>query len=163
MTNPSAMKTTKKKTMTKHLLLLCIFHFFDSLLTMWSLFLVCWWYHCDYITTTYPFCVNPVNMYKQNSLPGEYCCTSRVNAAISTVCENITSARNRYLGEASEGCYYYCENYIRVPYPTPTRTFMPSPIPTLEPTPARTYMKLSVKCQPTAKVNNLAFLTALLQ
>ena len=157
------MKTTKKKTMTKHLLLHRIFHFFDSLLTMWLLFLVCGLYCSGFakafnrgvrdklmimegaktigVTSSdnYLMCLN----YEERdniTKPGYWCQSTTVKVSLDN---NLNKTTSLYIGSLDN--YYYCLNYIIMPNIT------------------RTHAKLSVKYQTPAKINNLAFLTALLQ
>ena len=164
------MKTTKKKTMTKRLLLLRIFHFFDSLLTMWSLFLVCVVYlsnnfYCSWfkvlgIQESYDHTRNAVINYLDSPFkilcmdyeitdeitkPGYWCRTTSHVTIMSSFYDEPT---NLYIGYDSYQ-YWWCLDYKYMPNITRTQ--------------AKTRAKLSVKYQTPAKINNLAYLIALLQ
>ena len=150
--------------MNKRFVLL-VFSLFSSVWhhnLMWLLFIVCGYYcssfvnrnrvDCDkvrgyYINWYTPIylCVNYTEM-EVLTKPGILC------SAFSTQCSS--TGTHRYIVTDNKDFDWYCCDVVRS-----VRTPMLTP----QHTPARTYVKLSVKCQSPAKINNLAFLTILLQ
>ena len=159
---------------------------------MWLLFIVCGYYcsdffYCDstvcrfnYKITSkdlmvkrydswysyYYYCRNyeeASQLTKPGYLCQDFCNISECNTSGKRMC--------RYLGDYAHCCNNY--EYMAPPKrtfqptqtlkPTPLFTVKPSPLSTPQHTPARTYVRLSVKCRNEAKINNLAFLTTLLQ